>query len=435
MAIVIHHGAPGSYKSFCLVQEVAIPALLEGRTVVTNIRSFTIDKVRQYYPELTIPQEASVYHIDCDSSARNRLILSSFFHWLPFKACLIIDEGQRIYPNRRDFKLESLDTFICPDSFDFEYNFKTTDSETGLPVTYSRPEDVKIAFDMHRHYQWDIYISTPNISKIHKDIRESTEYAYYHKSLAGKIPFLFKNQWYEFQHDPENNGKSKSHIIGSPTRKIANLKAFQCYSSTITGDHTESKAGKPIFSDRSVRIKIYTILLTLSITGSFFVYRLLSADNSKTADINTEISTKILTKNIQPINKVALNTLVSPASNAPSNNLLNKATPSSIGFLNSIETFYDNDFHKINFLTIKDNQLITITSDQILKSGYRIKLLKHCFVSLELPDGSIIDLTCDLIQPVICSTKVKTDEIYLNRGCSLSNVEKTNDDNPSKTTF
>ncbi len=423
MAIVIHHGAPGSYKSFCLVQDVAIPALIEGRTVVTNIRSFTLDKVNQNYPDINLPPEAFVYHIDCDSSARNRLIMASFFHWLPFKACLIIDEGQRIYPNRRDFKLESLDTFISPDSFDVEYHFKTTDPDTGLPVTYSRPEDVKIAFDMHRHYQWDVYISTPNIAKIHKDIRESTEYAYYHKSLAGKIPFLFKNQWYEFQHDPESNGKSKSHIIGSPNRKTANLKAFQCYSSTITGEHTESKAGKPIFSDRSVRFKLYTILFMLLSSGFFISYRVFSSSDTQ----NNNDSTVNIPKNI--INTVSMDNqshhhTSSPPLPLPNRN--NTGINSSTAFdyhLNSIATFDDVDFNKTTILIFKDDNLSTINASKLLQLGYRITLLKHCFASFQNPLGERIDLTCEPQLPVTCTTIVKTPKLHLSRDCSIFHLD------------
>jgi len=38
MTAVVFHGAPGSYKTFSCIQDVIIPALQKGRTVVTNIR-------------------------------------------------------------------------------------------------------------------------------------------------------------------------------------------------------------------------------------------------------------------------------------------------------------------------------------------------------------------------------------------------------------
>ena len=46
MTAVIHHGPPGSYKSFAIIQDVVIPALIQGRTVVTNIRGLNnIDRI------------------------------------------------------------------------------------------------------------------------------------------------------------------------------------------------------------------------------------------------------------------------------------------------------------------------------------------------------------------------------------------------------
>lgn len=202
MATAIHHGPPGSFKSFSLVQRFAIPALQAGRTVVCNVRGFdSLDRIIEQFPNIQFPKSARLIYFET-TTRESRLIMAGWFHWVPIGALIIIDEGQEIYPDRRDFKLESLDNFVCPDSFHVQH------------IEEGRPVDVFTAYDKQRHYNWDIFISTTNVAKIKSEIRQVTEWAYRHRTLSGLIPFM-KNQWLEHQHDPENNGKAESHRIGS----------------------------------------------------------------------------------------------------------------------------------------------------------------------------------------------------------------------------
>jgi|GEM_PF-2349752 len=227
---------------------------------------------------------ADLIHINTEL-AEGRLLMAGWFHWIPFRALVLMDEGQRIYPDRRDFKMESLDKFVCPAGYVIpEINVTINDDYTKQSYSVGRPEDVFTAFDMQRHYQWDIFISTTHINKIQKSIREVPQTAYLHKSLSGKLPFLFKDIWYEFQHDPENNGKSNAQRIGKPRKYKADRRIYQCYQSTVTGEHTESKADQSILGDSGVRIKLAAIVLAIGSSICLFINALDNHEALKIAD-------------------------------------------------------------------------------------------------------------------------------------------------------
>lgn len=108
MATSIHHGPPGSYKSFSIVQRFAIPALEQGRVVVSNIRAFSsLQAIIDAFPEKTFSPDSKIIFVDT-TTHNGRLHMACWFQWVPFGALILIDEAQRIYPDRRDFKLESL---------------------------------------------------------------------------------------------------------------------------------------------------------------------------------------------------------------------------------------------------------------------------------------------------------------------------------------
>ena len=112
----IHHGPPGSYKSFALVQRIAIPALIDGRLIVTNIRDFNdIDLIQSQFPEQEFSENAQI--ISLPDNKQGRYLMARFFHWVPPGALILIDEGQRVFPKRKDFKIESLDTITYPSDF------------------------------------------------------------------------------------------------------------------------------------------------------------------------------------------------------------------------------------------------------------------------------------------------------------------------------
>ncbi|MFI3219299.1 MAG: zonular occludens toxin domain-containing protein [Methylococcales bacterium] len=103
MATAIHHGAPGSFKSFSVVQRYAIPALIEGRVVVTNVRGFdSLQTIRNAFLQQSFfdrlrnkslfifPESAKLYYFDT-STHEQRQFFATWYKWLPLGALLIID--------------------------------------------------------------------------------------------------------------------------------------------------------------------------------------------------------------------------------------------------------------------------------------------------------------------------------------------------------
>jgi zona occludens toxin len=257
MTAVIHHGPPGSYKTFSLVQRVMIPALEQGRLVITNVRGFNnIDRIKSVM-DVDIPDHAQIMYLEPDTAGYEAM--AKFFHWAPAGALIVMDEGQRVFPVR-DRRFDHLDQ---PDNIlilDVEEK-PLINSETNAYIC--RPATLEIAIDQHRHYNWDIYISTPNIGKIHAEIRKCVEWGYRHRDNTGLLPW-YKNTWTEFRHDSEQNGKSASHYSGTPKRYKADKKIFECYQSTATGTAKLSNENISIFRDPKIQMLFFLIAAALS---------------------------------------------------------------------------------------------------------------------------------------------------------------------------
>lgn len=253
MTAVIHHGPPGSFKSFSIVQRVMIDALKKGRVVVTNMRGFNDVNHIAETMGFDAPDTAKIYAVDADTEEGFQHI-ARFFQWAPAGALIVIDEAQRAYPTR----LRSFSDYDQPDDVvlsDDEGNpFLDQD---GQPIY--RPPTVENAFDQHRHCNWDIYLSTPNITKIHKEIRGVCEWAYRHRDITGIHPFSKRQKWREFKHDPEFSGKSVSHYFGTPQTYRVDKRVFTCYQSTKTGKAKGSNENISILRDRKIQLAIFLV--------------------------------------------------------------------------------------------------------------------------------------------------------------------------------
>lgn len=257
MTINIHHGPPGSYKSAGVVQRYVIPALTgedsdypEGRCVVTNIRGLdSIERVEEAFG-VTCGPESRI--INLETETRDALEYAArWFHWAPIGALIVLDEAQAVYPAaRRDFKIEHLD-----------YPGGKEAAQRD-----NRPADVLLAFDMHRHYNWDLFLCTPNIAKIHKEIRQSAQQAFRHWQMGHIVPWK-KNKWRELEHDPENSGKAASHSIGVPKEYKVDLRVFECYQSTKTGKAKGVVGGHSMLADRKLQMVALIIVCSLGWLG------------------------------------------------------------------------------------------------------------------------------------------------------------------------
>lgn len=238
MTTAIIHGDPGSYKTSTLVSDYLVPAVKAGRVVVTNIRGVkTVEEIAEIYG-FELPDTAEIILVSFDEAGFGKM--ARFFHWVPEGALVLMDEGQRVYPTR-------LREFSC---FDLQ--------KTSAHYEEKRPKSVEDAFDSHRHMNWDIYISTPNIGKIHKEIRAVAEFGYRHKNMATVLSFM-KGRYKRVTHIADNSGTAVGHAISAVLRKI-DKRAFDVYQSTATGKTKDSATAFSFFKQPK-------ILLVLCIIG------------------------------------------------------------------------------------------------------------------------------------------------------------------------
>lgn len=390
MATCIHHGPPGSYKTFTLVQRIAIPELEKGRVIVTNIRDFDdIARVRKAFPEKTFPPESKIIAVPEDETGRGEL--ARFFHWAPAGALILIDEGQRIFPKRRDFKIEMLDRWENPYGREVEPVYKSDGS------IMPRPEDIHTAFDMQRHFNWDIYVSTPNIDKLHDFIRQVADWAYRHRSIDGVLPW-YKGTWYEHQHDAETSGKSVSHVVGAPVRYKVDGRVYDCYSSTATGEHLSNKTGRSVFSDPRLRWTVVGLFLVFC----YFLYGVYSK-------VSTGEGITSVSMDSQKSDPAVGNTRVNDVDTKQSGSANN-----SVGAA-VIYSLVERRGNESVFIKIANGQTSRIKSGDLIKRGYAIIFSGTCNVSLiNGRRREKIDAGCDRLE---CRVHVEWDDHVVRRDC------------------
>jgi len=229
MSIKIHHGANGSYKTSGAIQDDAIPAIHEGRIVITNVRGFTRESVLEAFPDLPDRALDSFDVLNLSMESIDDLDqMRRWFMWAPRGAFLIFDETQILFP--KSWKEKDLEQFDYPGGIE---EAKKADRPTGWLDAWTR----------HRHWNWDVVLTTPNIRYIREDIRLTCEKAYLHSNLAViGIPGRYK----EAMHDAQEN---KPPMDGSTIVTIKKIKpsTFRVYQSTATGKVQDTKAGKNLF--------------------------------------------------------------------------------------------------------------------------------------------------------------------------------------------
>lgn len=236
MSIKIHHGPNGSYKTSGAIQDDAVPALKDGRVIITNVRGFTLERAYTVFPDL--PNTAQIINLDLESLADLEK-MRTWFQWAPRGAFLIFDETQLLFP--KSWREKDLEKFDFPGGPEAAHEA-------------DRPMGWLDAWTRHRHFNWDIVLTTPNISYIRDDIRMTCEMAYKHSNLAViGIPGRYK----EAQHDAQLNRPPADGTIVEYKR--IKKQTFRLYQSTATGKTQDTKAGKSLF--RSPKLVLLLALL------------------------------------------------------------------------------------------------------------------------------------------------------------------------------
>lgn len=247
MSIKIHHGAPGSYKSSGAIFTDVLPAIKAGRHIITNVRGFTAERCREVLGK-AVPDSFEVTYIETESQ-NGRDHLARFYHWAPKGAFFLVDEVQRVFPPAwRQSDLDRLDYPSGPDAAKAD----------------GRPETIDVAFDMHRHHNWDFVFTTPNIKKVHSVIRAAAETAIRHTNM--KI-LGFGKRYKTVLHLADNSGSSISDVLqAKPFNKVPDY-VFKLYDSTTTGKVTDTIAGSSILRDP--KILFFMVFIGLCIFFGF----------------------------------------------------------------------------------------------------------------------------------------------------------------------
>lgn len=225
MPIKIYWGPPGSYKSASAVWDEVGRCAAEGRHVITNVRGMTEQLVRENAPDCALGFKLT--HLNSDD-VEDLYRIRTWWHWAPPGAYIMLDEVQEIYPpDWSDKKMAALDMM-----------------EERLIDGKKVPTECTLAFDKHRHGNWDLCFTTPHIRKVRPEIRMATEMAYQHKNLA---VIGIKGRFMQSMHSAQDNG-NPSDIYVQRMRKIPKW-VFATYKSTMTGAVSDTKAGLSFLSN------------------------------------------------------------------------------------------------------------------------------------------------------------------------------------------
>lgn len=230
MPVKIYWGPPGSYKTSAAVMDEVARCAREGRHLITNIRGLSEQRIREHAPQ--VAAGFTMTHLRMDNPDElDRL--RKWWHWAPVGAFFVLDEVQAIYPP--DWSAAQFKTLSIAEG----------DERVINGNKFAR--DLALAFDMHRHGNWDFCFTTPSIKKVIPSIRGAAETAFKHKNLA---ILGMRGRFMQFMHTAEDNG-NPSDTYGSRWRKIPGW-VFKCYDSTATGAVSDTRAGWSIFANPRV---------------------------------------------------------------------------------------------------------------------------------------------------------------------------------------
>jgi zona occludens toxin len=378
MAIKIHHGPNGSYKTSGAVWDDAVPAARAGRLIITNVRGMSSEKFHSLFPDL--PDTFDVMYINHEFEEGMERI-RSWFQWAPRDAFLIFDEAQTLFPKKWTNK--DLDKFDFPGGMDAA---KKAD----------RPMNFLDGWTRHRHWNWDIILTTPNIKYVHPDIRDTSEAAYQHsnlKLLGAVLKFLTQKDYKEAMHlASENRAPTDgSNIVA--LRKI-DKRVFKLYDSTATGVHRDTMAGKNAFTSPRVLILLFVFLGVVGyLLTSGGVDSMLHPLTPKTAPVAPQTHKESVHEGNKQDSRVAsdgVSTKQAPASGAR----LATHDPFSLHDITIKGSIWNDEkgiFYVFNLS--KDGHSFNLLSKDMLAAGYQIHSRGACAAELTF-DGEIRTVAC-----------------------------------------
>lgn len=333
-----------------------------GRVIVTNVRGVSRERTLEEFPDL--PETFDVIHVD-DKTAEGRDKWAKWFHWMPHGAFIFVDEVQDIWPKSwRDANLRTLD---YPGGVD-------------AATKDDRPKDWEQALDKHRHYNWDMTLTTPSYAKVRDDVKGIADMAYKHKNLA---LIGWKGRYIEGAHAADDSGKAASDFINVQKKKVPPY-VFKLYDSTQTGVVSDTKSGFNIFTNPRVMVLLGVLALVVAFVSTKSVPKVLGGSGSPNS---------ILSQGAAPVDR--------PASSGAAGAVPPGADRSG-GFSTDVrlEPFVEGDpviiiSYQIGAkwkYTVRHNQQDFTTSD-LLDLGYAVQSKGSCGLVL-VKDGFKRVITC-----------------------------------------
>lgn len=379
MPIKIHHGPPGSYKTSGALQDDFLESVFSGRVLVTNVRGLDdVGKIRavlnREFKKRIIPDSFKIINVD-HNTVEGAKKWSVWFHWVPIGAFLIVDEAQDVWKDEwRDTALKDFDYPGGPDR----------------ALTDGRPKTFKDSFQRHRHFNWDMTLTTPDIASIRKDIRGISEMAYFHKNLA---TIGVNGRYLEASH-LANRSATESNFINVQPRRIKKY-VFELYESTSTGDISDSKTGIPFWRTGHFIGLMALLIFVWSFVASMGLptfWKKKESEKEKKIEVFESNNEVRISSNDNKIynGKNSEGDFVARGSNVPALDILNSKVIYVVGRMGVVkqqEYFFE--------LMRSDELQGIIVSDSVLKEmGYVITAYSVCLVKLAHKSGGIWFARC-----------------------------------------
>lgn len=414
MAIIIEHGHNGSYKSSSVIWFRLLPALREGRVVVTNVAGmFPLHRIEEFLGE-KFPETARLFRVS-SQDPKSQQLWHIWHHWMPIGAFVFIDECQDIYDRdvfsgKPEFNLKPIDYYDSVLPADFIQLFKDTlDSfkpdnlddcdidDTGRVVFDDQgkiiyPTTPQESFMRHRHFNWDVVLATPNIRSIPVPVRACCEVAF---AYSSKDSFAFsKRKPRIYEHNPLDNG--------IPTKQSVTFKrrvpvaVHRLYKSTQTGSITKSGQSTGPLSSFKVRITLFGLIPSLLALFIYLVYGIVNpepASAEKAADVvSTQGDTASAGAVAVPVSDADDRTALV---GAPSRGFLMPYRITELFVTGSSGALYNGRFEGlVIFSGIRGKDELAFNSDDLVNLGYRVDYLGDCYSVVTDRGGRTIVVNC-----------------------------------------
>ncbi|MCY9803345.1 zonular occludens toxin [Vibrio scophthalmi] len=436
MAVYFRHGSNGAYKTAYVVWFEILPALRNGRLVITNIEGL---KPKESIEEILgekFPPGAELIRIFTRSTEGVEL-WQNWYSWMPIGALVIIDECQDIFSADVGFKREKsqyqpFEKFepllprgfselfhgrwqpVDPNSFDDGDTDDTGRTQLDSKNRLLYPFNFYGAFMRHRKYQWDVIMLTPDWTSIPTWLRGCAQEAYSHRSTD---TFFRKRKPRIFNHRPNSSKtapSSKADYASCSSKKIP-VDVFALYQSTGTGGFNESKSDISILKSPKF---ILVILIGIGAMGKFIwdlTYVLSDSSENPAPATSQEITTNTQTNtagdgipvgvsspNTKASNGVATRHVDTQDVNPVHSDLVNPFyeafsmfNDAEAVYLTAVSTTVNNRYKTADYLFRVDtsNGSYYLRSEVLASYGYRFKQIDDCLVLVE---SSIVSqmLTC-----------------------------------------